>query len=132
MPTEKRDFAARVAVQNSQKTRRYSERYLMEKISVWYPVKEINGEHLPGIKVPKASMFFIPHGAIGHIMYRGIFLCGRTEAQILFNIKAPKGIEKAGALIGHQMCLECANAYKANPELPWFKWRVAQRGKEET
>jgi hypothetical protein len=42
--------------------------------------------------------------------------------------KSPKGIEKTGVLPGHPFCIECINAYKANPEFPWMKWVGLEKG----
>lgn len=99
-----------------------------EQPRVWYPAKMLTGEPLQGIKIPKVSQFYIPPHAVGHILYHGMFLCGRTVAEVLMATKSPKGIERTGAIPGHPFCIECSNVYKSRPEFPYKKWEESVKG----
>jgi hypothetical protein len=66
--------------------------------------------------------------AIGHILWHGIFMCRKSMSTEVRNSKADKGILRSGVIPGNPMCEECQKAYKANPELPYFKWVKIMKG----
>lgn len=78
---------------------------------IWYPAKRYGG-----------GLTQILPDAEAHILYHGIFLCRKTPAQVVIKLKADTGSVRSGVIPGNPMCEICKEAYKNNPDFPYWKW----------
>jgi hypothetical protein len=84
---------------------------MFDDLRVWYPAKKLSG----GIK-------FIPNDAEAHILYKGIFLCGKNISDAISDAECDTGTIKLGVIPGADMCPECQRLFKANPNFAYWKW----------